>query len=183
MLQRTTLALIALSVFVLLAACGGRDDGAAKIAPSASPAAPRASANSPANPPADIVRADASEVEVRAGGAGEATVQVIIADGYHVNANPATHSFLIPTKLDVTAENGITTGAPVYPAPLTKKFAFDEKPLAVYEGTATIKLPVAAGATVKGTHTLRAKLRVQPCDDNACFPPRTVETLISVKVN
>ena len=176
MIRRANIFLTVSGLLILFTACGGRDDGAAKIAPSASPAS--------ANPPADIVRADASEVEVRAGGAGEATVQVIIADGYHVNANPATHSFLIPTKLDVTAENGITTGAPVYPAPLTKKFAFDEKPLAVYEGTATIRLPVAAGATVpKGAHTLRAKLRVQPCDDNACFPPRTVETSIPVKVN
>ena len=82
----------------------------------------------------------------------------------------------------MTAENGITTGAPVYPAPLTKKFAFDEKPLAVYEGTATIKLPSPRRDRTEGrAHAAREAPRAA-CDDNACFPPRTVG-LDPVKVN
>ncbi len=165
---------------IVFAACAGDNAVTTNVSPSGSPVASQASAK----PPADIVRASASEIKVRAGGSAEATVQITIANGYHVNANPATHSFLIPTKLDVTAENGISTGEPVYPAPLTKKFAFDEKPLAVYEGATTIKLPVTASATApKGAHTLRAKIRVQPCNDDACFPPRTVETSIPVRIN
>lgn len=168
-------------MLVVFAACAGNNAVTTNVSPFSSPAA---ASQASAKLPTDIVRASASEIELRAGGTGEATVQLTIADGYHVNANPATHSFLIPTKLDVTAENGITTGEPVYPAPLTKKFAFDEKPLAVYEGATTIKLPVTAGAaTPKGAHTLRAKLRVQPCNDDACFPPRTVETSIPVRIN
>ncbi|HVF86672.1 MAG TPA: protein-disulfide reductase DsbD domain-containing protein, partial [Pyrinomonadaceae bacterium] len=151
MLYRTINTLAFVSMLVVFAACAGNSDVTTNVSLSGSPVASQASAK----PPADIVRASASEVELGAGGAGEATVQITIADGYHVNANPATHSFLIPTKLDVTAENGIMTGEPVYPAPLTKKFAFDEKPLAVYEGVTTIKLPVtASAATPKGARTL-----------------------------
>jgi len=180
MLHRTTLALVVLSVPVVFAACAGNDAVTTNVSPSGSPTASPASAKLPA----DIVRASAPEVEVRAGGSAEAAVQITIANGYHINANPATHSFLIPTKLDVMAEGAITTGEPVYPAPLRKKFAFDEKPLAVYEGATTIKLPLTAGdAAQKGAYTLRAKLRVQPCNDDACFPPRTVETSIPVKIN
>ncbi len=167
-------------MFVIFAACAGDKGGTMNVSPSGSPVASQASAKLPT----DIVRASAPEVALRAGGAGEATVQLTIANGYHINANPATHSFLIPTKLDVAVADGITTGEPVYPAPMTKKFAFDEKPLAVYEGATTIKLPVIAGAaTPKGAHTLRAKIRVQPCNDDACFPPRTVETSIPVRIN
>jgi len=180
MLHRTTIVLVVLSMPILFAACAGNNALTTNVSPSSSPAASQASAKLPA----DIVRVSAPEIELRAGTTGEATVQLTIANGYHVNANPATHSFLIPTKLDVTAENGITTGVPVYPAPLTKKFAFDEKPLAVYEGATAIKLPVTVGAaTPKGARTLRAKIRVQPCNDDACFPPRTVETSIPVRIN
>jgi DsbC/DsbD-like thiol-disulfide interchange protein len=135
-------------------------------------------------PPADIVRASAEGLELRAGGAAEASVRLEIAGGYHINANPPTHPYLIPTQLDIAAQEGLSPGKPAYPQPLTKKFAFDPQPLAVYEGVALIKLPLRAEASAtKGAHTLRAKLRVQPCDDNACYPPRTIETSIPVSIN
>ena len=135
-------------------------------------------------PPETIVRVSASETEIRAGGTAQATVQLHIADGYHVNANPPTHPYLIATQLDVVAEDLVKPGQPEYPAPLTKKFAFDPTPLAVYEGEAAIKLPLRAESRApKGAHTLRARVRVQPCDDQACYPPRTIETSIPVTIN
>jgi thiol:disulfide interchange protein DsbD len=66
---------------------------------------------------------------------------------------------------------------------VTKKFAFSETPLAVYESEAVIKLPLKIDATAsKGERTLKAKLRVQACDDKACYKPDTLVTSIPVTV-
>ncbi|MGB8509568.1 MAG: protein-disulfide reductase DsbD domain-containing protein, partial [Pyrinomonadaceae bacterium] len=132
---------------------------------------------------ASAVSADAPVLSVAAGGRGVAEVRLRIADGYHVNANPASDKFYIPTQLNIEAGGGITPGAPVYPTSVSRKLTFSEKPLAVYEHEAVIKLPLNADAgATKGAHALPVKIRVQPCNDEVCFPPRTIETSITVTV-
>jgi len=136
-----------------------------------------------ATSPENAVRAKADNVDVRAGGSAEASVRLIIADGYHVNANPPTYSYLKATELKVTPADGLTAGSPIYPSPVTKKFAFEKNPLAVYETEATIKLPVTAAASASsGSHTLNAKLQVQACSHETCFPPRTIDVPIPVTI-
>ena len=133
--------------------------------------------------PKDAVSAKAAALEIKAGGAADAMVSVIVAEGYHVNANPPTMAYLIPTKVEIEPQAGIAAGQPVYPPAVTKKFAFADKPLAVYEGEAKIKVALRAEAgAAKGATTLRAKVTAQPCDEQACYPPREIETTISVTV-
>jgi hypothetical protein len=85
--------------------------------------------------------------------------------------------------LSVEPIEGITAGKPAYPSSITKKFAFSETPLAVYESEAVITLPLKIdGAASKGARHLSAKLRVQACDDKACYKPDTLETSIPVTV-
>ena len=184
MTQRSMLALFLFASLVGVA-CSGGESVATNTATDNSPvAATKTKVETATAVPADVVLASAPEVAIRAGGTAKATVRLTIADGFHINANPATHSFLIATKLEVTPGEGITSGAPAYPAPLVKKFAFDETPLAVYEGETAINLPLSADASAKkGARTVRAKIRVQPCNDDSCFPPRTLEALIPVTVN
>lgn len=156
--------------------------------------AAQSAANQPSTPPADEaaaetsdeerVKAGAAEVQLAAGGSADAKVRLEIAEGYHVNANPPSDKFLIGTELEVETEEAIQVGKPAYPAPVTRKFKFSEKPLAVYEGNADIKLPLKAQAgAAKGRRTLKARVRVQPCNDEVCFPPRVLETLIPVNIN
>jgi hypothetical protein len=155
----------------------------------ASSNAPAASNNSTAGetttkaPPSDVVRAQPANVEIKAGGSVEASIKLTIASGYHINANPPSFSYLKATELNVEAGGGITPGKPVYPSSVTRKFAFSKDPLAVYEGETEIKLPLSAAADAqKGAQTLKGKLRIQACDEEACYPPRTVETSIPVTV-
>ncbi|HEX8922329.1 MAG TPA: protein-disulfide reductase DsbD N-terminal domain-containing protein, partial [Pyrinomonadaceae bacterium] len=134
-------------------------------------------------PPADVVRVETPSVEIKAGSSGEATVKLTIASGYHINANPPSFPYLKETELQIEPSAGITPGQPVYPSSVTRKFAFSKDPLAVYEGETAIKLPLsAAGNAQKGAQTLRGKVRVQACDEEACYPPRTIETSIPVTV-
>lgn len=185
-MRPNTLVLLCCSLLFLLVlstACGKVESPASKETASASPGPAQSPAQEMVSS-ASVVRVTPSGVQVAAGSTGEASVKLTITNGYHVNANPPSMPELIPTLLTVEPGEGLTAGKPVYPSSITKKFPFAEKPLAVYEGEATIKLPLTAtSAATKGAHTLRAKLRVQACDDQACYPPRTIETSIPVTVN
>jgi hypothetical protein len=131
------------------------------------------------------VSVEVEPVRVRRGAQASAVVRLSIAAPLHVNANPATHTHLIPTQLTMQGAPvaGITVGDPVYPAAVTRKFAFDESPLRVYEGTIEIKLPVRATLdATPGEHTIPARVRVQPCDEEVCYPPRTIETKTPVVI-
>ena len=131
----------------------------------------------------DVVKANPQGVTIAAGESGEAVVKLQITNGYHVNANPPTFSYLIPTQLELAPADGITVEFVTYPDALTKKFSFSEKPLAVYEGETTLKARLKADKTTKpGTHNLSAKLRVQACDDKVCYAPGTIDLVVPVNI-
>jgi len=185
-LRLARLVVITLAVALSCASCAGNSPTANTPANSANAPAPsnaNAAGPAPKSPLEGIVRASAEQVEARAGETVEATVRLSIASGYHVNANPATERFLIPTSLEVEPEAGLLVGKIIYPKPLTKKFSFAETPLAVYEGDARITMSVRVPRdAAPAQHTLAARLRVQPCDDEKCYPPTTVETSIPVTI-
>lgn len=191
-MHRNILATLLVCASLSAASCAGGPQGEAQAptsptpSPSAGPAAaakPAAPNSVPAQQPQPVTAA-AEEARLKAGGAGEAVVLLDIADGYHVNANPPSDKFYIGTELTVAAQEGFKPGKPAYPAGLNKKFQFAEKPLAVYEGRTQIRLPLRADASAaRGAHTLPAKVRVQPCNDQACLPPRTIEVAIPVRVD
>jgi hypothetical protein len=165
--------------FATLAACGGLGEDNRSAAP-----ANAAQTGAGGAPRADVVRASVSELRLPAGGSAEAVVRLNIADGFHVNSNAPGDKFVIPTRLDAAAPPaGLKAGAALYPPGVTKKFAFSEQPLSVYEGEVPVRLPLSAeaGAT-KGRHTVNVNLTVQPCDDRECFPPRTINAAIPVVV-
>src|SRR6266487_3458146 len=85
--------------------------------------------SAPISSSANIVKVRTEPVIITTGSDASATVTLSILPGYHINANPATFSYLISTE--VTAQNSeeITADKPVYPAAQTKKFQFAEKPL------------------------------------------------------
>jgi hypothetical protein len=186
-MRRTNLLLSLLVCLPLaFASCGGGQsnaNGVAAVTPAPSPAATAQAAPSPVQQ-AQPVTATVEELKLDAGGAGEATVRLDIARGYHTHANPATDKFYIATALSAEAADGITPGKPVYPPGVQRKLGFAQTPLSLYEGSVVIKLPVRADKNaLKGRHTLRAKLRVQPCNDEACDPPRDIDAPIPVTIN
>jgi hypothetical protein len=132
----------------------------------------------------DVVKASPQEVTMATGESGDALVRLKITAGYHVNANPATFSYLIATKLELTPSDGITVEFITYPDPVTRTFAFSpEKPLAVYEGETTLKARLKADKASKpGTHNLSAKLRVQACDDKVCYAPGAIDLVMPVNI-
>jgi hypothetical protein len=137
----------------------------------------------PESPSERIVSASVERVEMRAGETVEASVRLAIANNYHVNANPATEKFLIPTALRVEPKEGITVDKVTYPKPVKRKFPYAKVPLDIYEGDALIKVTLSAPRDLKpGRHTLPAELRVQPCDDTTCYPPSKIATGVEVTI-
>lgn len=178
-----TLKTIAPLVLLACAACANNNNEAPKpaIPPDASPQATPAISRPVSS--TDVVKASVAAVEITAGKSGEATVQLAISAGYHVNANPATFPYLIATTVTAGESKGITIGKPAYPAALMKQFSFEKQQLSVYEGAITIKLPLqTAGNAEKGPQSVPLSVRVQACDDAACYAPATLNLPMSVTV-
>jgi thioredoxin:protein disulfide reductase len=130
-----------------------------------------------------VVKVEVSDAEISAGGKVDAPVKLVISRCYHINANPPTFSYLKATELEARAGEGIGAEKPLYPPASNKKFSFADQPLAVYEGAATIKLPLtAAPSAPKGLRAIPLKLHVQACDDQACYPPGVIDAELRLTV-
>ena len=144
-------------------------------------------ASSASEPPAikstDVVKATPQEATIARGESGDVVVPIKITDGYHVNANPPSYSYLKATELELPPSNGITVEFISYPDPLKKKFSFAEQELAVYEGEAVVKARVRADKSAPtGKRNLSAKLRVQACDDKVCYAPGVLDVIVPVNI-
>ncbi|HEX8774275.1 MAG TPA: protein-disulfide reductase DsbD N-terminal domain-containing protein [Pyrinomonadaceae bacterium] len=185
-MHRTPFSIFTVLLLLAFAACGGGDKPAAGTASSSNNNASSNQSLSEAGaktPPADLVRAEAQGVKIAPGGTAEASVKLTIADGYHITANPATLSYQIATQLSVEPDTAVKAGQPVYPPSIMQKFAFEPSQFAVYEKEAVIRLPLRAEAKASaGPRELRVKLRVQACDDQSCYPPRTLGATIPVTI-
>lgn len=171
---------LSLLMVVLLAACSRGDPNAKTTEPSV-PAVTLAQVSSSA----DVVKVStpelSSELSVNAGQTVDVAITLSIKPGFHVNANPPTFPYLIPTEVTAAKVEGITVGKPIYPAAVKRKFQFADQPLAVYEGEARVTLPLSVGA--KGLRSLPITVRVQACDEQQCFPPATLRTTLEIEVN
>ena len=86
-----------------------------------------------------------------------------IAPGWHIQANPASEEYLVPTE--VVAEQGAEVRGLSYPQGEEMPAGFaGGRPLAVYAGRVEITGEVRGGGG-------RLVLRFQPCDDARCLPP------------
>jgi DsbC/DsbD-like thiol-disulfide interchange protein len=113
------------------------------------------------------VKVSASEPE-REGNRLTVTAVLDIAQGWHVNANPASLDFLIPISVDVREDSGKAEAKPVYPDARAMTTPLGE--IKVYEGR--VSIPVKVKVTLPdGTENLRLLVRAQACKDAACLAP------------
>jgi hypothetical protein len=130
------------------------------------------------------VTATVEQARLSAGGTGYAVIRLDIAEGWYVNANQPLDKSYTATEVQAETQEGITPGKPLYPSAVTKKFQLSNKPLAVYQGSVVIRLPLRAAPSVtKGQHTFRARILYQPGNDRELLPPRTIDAYIPVMVD
>jgi hypothetical protein len=113
-----------------------------------------------------------------------ASVELVISPGFHINANPATFPYLIATELKPGQVDGVSFSDKLtYPPPRMKTFSFADQPLAVYEGSVSIPIPLTAAPNAKGQRTIPFKIRVQACDNEKCYPPATLDAALAIDVD
>jgi DsbC/DsbD-like thiol-disulfide interchange protein len=97
-----------------------------------------------------------------------------IPSGYHINSNRPLESYLIATQLKVESPSGIRVGPISYPRPLLRSFKFSKKQLSVYERQTIVRFTITVPANYSGgSIDLKANMRLQSCNDEVCFPPKT----------
>ncbi len=123
-----------------------------------------------------IVTATAT-VKNRDGEVYNVELQLKIAAGWHINANPPGQDNLIPTTVTLDADAPVEIVDIAYPKGKTTHFEFSNTPLNVYEETLTLPLQLKLKPDVTGKKNIRIilKLTYQPCNDTQCLLPETVE--------
>jgi len=117
------------------------------------------------------------------GRAVQAAVVIDIPSGYHINSSRPLESFLIPTSLKVDAPGGVRVGAVMYPRAALRKFKFSQKQLSVYENKVILRFNVTVPTNYSGgSIDLKARLRLQSCNDEVCFPPRNFDQNMRIEV-
>jgi len=134
--------------------------------------------------PAELVRLQpVAPVTIAPGTTVDVVVTFDIQPTWHMNAHRPHEDFLVPTVLEFPAAPGVRPGAPRYPDAHEVTLSFSETPLAVYEGTTTIVVPLTAAAdAAPGPRTITGTLRFQACDNQVCLPPATVPIRLAVTV-
>ncbi|HEY6806720.1 MAG TPA: protein-disulfide reductase DsbD domain-containing protein [Pyrinomonadaceae bacterium] len=170
--------LIFLVVLISLAAsCTKHQPADNSVTPTGSPGVSRVRNST------DVVKVSAEPAEITRNQTSDVAVKVSIEKGFHVNANPPTFPYLKATELEFPQSPELSVSFIVYPDPVTKSFAFAEKPLAVYEGETVLKVKLKADKTAKvGTQNLSGKLRVQACDDQVCYAPGTLDVSLPLTI-
>jgi len=120
---------------------------------------------------------------VRAGDKTAVQLWLTVADGHHVQANPAAKDNLRP--LTVTfADSDRLHVRPMYPPPEQYKLEGADWDLLTYHGKLAVTLEVSAPAgAAAGVVELDGTIAYQACNENACLPPTTVPAKLTATIS
>jgi uncharacterized protein YyaL (SSP411 family) len=102
----------------------------------------------------------------------EILVTLTIEPGYHLNANPASFDYLVPTVVTVPSAPDATIA---YPAGKVFKPKFSPEGISVYEGSVAIRAELPKGRLASAAST-PLRIEVQACTAQLCLPPASLTT-------
>ena len=125
---------------------------------------------------ASIVSATA-EVKTQKDSIYNVMLQLHIAKGWHINANPASQDNLIPTTITVDTNTPMEIVDVAYPKGRSTRFEFSTQSLNVYEERLTIPLQLKLKPNMisSGKVPITLKLTYQPCNETECLLPQTLD--------
>jgi DsbC/DsbD-like thiol-disulfide interchange protein len=111
-------------------------------------------------------------------------VQLTVNSGFHINSNKPKDKYLIPTQVKIDPISGVLFGSVKFPPAKEAKFQFSSEPLSVFEGEVQLEIPAQSSRTLPlGKKAVTGKVIYQACDNDTCYPPRTVPFEIPVDVD
>lgn len=129
-----------------------------------------------------LVKATAAPAMIAAGGRGAAVVTLSVKPGWHINANPPSLDYMIPTEVKIDAAHGVRAGRPTYPKPHKEKLSFEDRELLVYDAESRVRIPLEASMARPGTYTLSGQVSYQACNDQVCLAPTRVSFTVPLTV-
>lgn len=105
------------------------------------------------------------------------TIDIVIPENWHVNANVAADEFLKPSSVEIAAR-GIEFGEPVWPEPIKEYNQVLEFENLVFRGHFQVKIPVKAVEDGYDSLTTNATFHYQACDNSICLAPASVDIRI-----
>jgi thiol:disulfide interchange protein DsbD len=118
------------------------------------------------------------------GGTAQLAIELTIREPWHVNANPASEEFLVPTEVVIEPPAGITVRGVVYPKGVEKTLAFAEGTLRLYEGVVLVGAVIDVAPDVAlGTASIKCTVNYQACDNEKCLLPQTLDVMVPVSIS
>jgi thiol:disulfide interchange protein DsbD len=118
------------------------------------------------------------------GGTAQVAIELKIAEPWHVNANPASEDFLVPTEVAFELPTGVTVRGIVYPPGVELKLDFAEAPLRLYEGVVVVGAVIDVATDMPlGLSTIQATVTYQACDNEKCLLPQTLEVPVAIAIS
>ena len=129
---------------------------------------------------APVIISATAEVKAQDKGIYDVMLQLNIAEGWHVNANPAGQDNLIPTSVKVDSDTPFEILDVAYPKGRSTRFEFSDEALNVYEESLTIPLQLKQKLNVKHDKNVPITLQLtyQLCNETECLLPQTLDILV-----
>ena len=121
-----------------------------------------------------------AEIKSRSNNVLNVVLQLNIAAGWHINANPAGQANLIPTTVTVDADTPFEILDVAYPKGRSTRFEFSDDSLKVYENSVTIPLQLKQKPNMKPHKSapITLQLTYQLCNETECLLPHTLDILL-----
>ena len=129
---------------------------------------------SPAKKPHLVMLTDG--VQVTPGSEQVVELRFRVDEGYHINSHSPMDDLLTPTTLKF-APGVVKVVHTEYPQGEIIKLTGSGEGLDVYQGEFRVHLRVVAP---RGFSTMTGTVRYQACDNQACFPPKTLAVRLTV---
>jgi len=110
------------------------------------------------------------------------TLDIDIANGWHINSHRPHQDYMVPANLHIASGLPVEVGEIAYPAAHDIELAGEK--LSVYEGKVSLSVPfTVAAAAQPGGAELSISLRFQACDNTSCLPPDEIRLKIPLAVS
>ncbi len=111
-----------------------------------------------------------------AGQTCELSVEIDIAEGFHLYGPKLGESLVQATTIDLAEVAGVSFGSIVAPDGKSQRDPVLGQVLQIYEGRIQFTVPVTVNASAgPGTVEIIASVAYQACDDRRCLLPRTAK--------
>jgi thioredoxin:protein disulfide reductase len=106
-----------------------------------------------------------------------------IKEKFHINSYKVDDPTLIKTTIDFEKSDFNLLNS-YFPEDKLLKFEFSESKIRVYEGENIIGFRLIPSKTLQdGEYPVKIKFNYQACDNAVCYPPKTVEINVKIKIS